>query len=408
MSEPTSLRIAIIGAGIGGLAAARVFREGNHQVTVYERNAEDAPEVGAAVGLGPNGSKMAKTLGLSRDILKPVVSSGFRSYDQHGTLLRESPMNCEKAFGSEWWMVHRQDLRAALLEAAVGRGPEIPGRPVEIVYQTAVDEVDAEHGIVTFADRSTTQVDLIIGADGVRSKARSAVVGLNQFDPVPVNLSLYRFTAPTAEVHQLLEAIPEPLSTEKGAFLLSFVADDGSNRNVVIYPCRNLEVLNFACAVPDTLLQQKSEQSWTMDGDLKEMLGHFKDFPPWLYAIMEKLDTVKLYQLRDADPIPSFVKGRVALIGDAAHPMVPYQGQGANQALEDAEGLRLFADAGASRDDVARILAKWDLLRRPRASQVQQYSRIAAAKVSPQVMMERMKFNWTYDGIGSVSDSESR
>lgn len=89
----------------------------------------------------------------------------------------------------------------------------------------------------------------------------------------------------------------------------------------------------------------------------------------------------------------------MALIGDAAHPMVPYQGQGANQALEDAEALRLFLRPGLTSNDLAGALKTWDSARRPRASQVELNSRVAAAKVSPEVILQRMRFNWTYDGI---------
>ncbi|KAH9233270.1 hypothetical protein K456DRAFT_1725351 [Colletotrichum gloeosporioides 23] len=398
MTEHTPLRVAIIGGGIAGLAAARVLRE-QHDVTVYERNASDTAEAGAAVGLGPNGTKMAKSLGLTKESLKAVVSSGFRTFDQTGALLKESRMDCAKAFGSEWWMVHRQDLKDALFEAATGEGSEWPGKPAKIVFKSRVENVDPENGLIQLGDGSIVEADLIIGADGIHSKTRAAVVGLEHPPPVPANISLYRFTVPLSQVTELLGEIPDALKSEDGTFLASFIAADGSNRNAVIYPCRNKEIMNFACAVPDSILKQQSQESWTQDGDLEEMIRHFEDFPPWLHTIMRTLSNVKLYQLRDANPLPSYAREHVALIGDAAHPMVPYQGQGANQALEDAEALRLFLRPGLTSNDLAGVLKTWDSVRRPRASQVQLNSRVAAAKVSPEVILQRMRFNWTYDGI---------
>lgn len=303
MTEHTPLRVAIIGGGIAGLAAARVLRE-QHDVTVYERNASDTAEAGAAVGLGPNGTKMAKSLGLAKESLKAVVSSGFRTFDQTGALLKESRMDCAKAFGSEWWMVHRQDLKDALFEAATGEGSEWPGKPAKIVFKSRVENVDPENGLIQLGDGSIVEADLIIGmnhsyialqvetnmtqkgADGIHSKTRAAVVGLEHPPPVPANISLCRFTVPLSQVTELLGEIPDALKSEDGTFLASSIAADGSNRNAVIYPCRNREIMNFACAVPDSILKQQSRESWTQDGDLEEMIRHLEDFPPWLHTIM--------------------------------------------------------------------------------------------------------------------------
>ncbi|KAK2772729.1 FAD binding domain protein [Colletotrichum kahawae] len=159
MTERASLRVAIIGGGIAGLAAARVLRE-QHDVTIYERNASDTAEAGAAVGLGPNGTKMANFKGLTKESLRAVVSSGFRTFDHTGALLKESRMDCAKAFGSEWWMVHRQDLKDALLEAAAGEGP---GKPAKIIFESRVENVDPENGLIQLGDGSIVEADLIIG-----------------------------------------------------------------------------------------------------------------------------------------------------------------------------------------------------------------------------------------------------
>ncbi|KAF9881535.1 hypothetical protein CkaCkLH20_00681 [Colletotrichum karsti] len=403
MTDSGRLQVAIIGGGIAGLAAARILRE-RHDVTIYERNAPETPEAGAAVGLGPNGTKMAKALGLSRESLKAVISSGFRTFDQSGNLLKESRIDCAKAFGSEWWMVHRQDLKDALFEAATSDGPKWTGNPAKVDFNSRVDGVDPMTGLITFRDGLTVKADLIIGADGIHSNVRPSIVGLDHPQPVPANLSLYRFTVPLSEMEKTLGTLPSCLDYKDGVFLSSFIAADGSNRNVVIYPCRNQELINFACAVPDSALRQGTEDSWTKDGDIEEMAGHFHDFPSWLHDIMRKVPSVKLYQLRDADPFPTYTKGVAAIIGDAAHPTVPYQGQGANQALEDAEGLKLLLRPDVTSENLSSLLSEWDRKRRPRASQIQLNSRIAAAKVSPEVIMQRMKFNWTYDGIDSCTE----
>lgn len=106
-----------------------------------------------------------------------------------------------------------------------------------------------------------------------------------------------------------------------------------------------------------------------------------------------------MWELRDHDPLPTYVRGRAVLIGDAAHAMPPFQGQGAGQAIEDAEGLSLLLDNGITRDDVPRVLQQWDSIRRPRAAQVQLNTRMASRDLNESNSWKNMEFNWTYKGI---------
>lgn len=115
---------------------------------------------------------------------------------------------------------------------------------------------------------------------------RTAVVGEGHPQPSPANLSLYRFTLPTEDISKTMGSIPAALSDESGVFLTSVIAGDESNRNAIIYPCCNREVMNFALAVPDSMLKQETEESWTKGADNLEMLEHFKDFPSWLHTLL--------------------------------------------------------------------------------------------------------------------------
>jgi len=108
---------------------------------------------------------------------------------------------------------------------------------------------------------------------------------------------------------------------------------------------------------------------------------------------------IKLWQLRDQDPLPSYVKGRTVLVGDAAHAMTPHQGQGSTQAVEDAEGFRLFLQPGVTRDDVPNILKDFDSVRRPRASTIQNNTRKVVDKRTAEEVTQFEKINWTYPGI---------
>lgn len=228
---------------------------------------------------------------------------------------------------------------------------------------------------------------------------RPLIVGDKAFDTArPSGLSAFRFTLPREAV---LEASPEIRILDKSqlATLDMIFAFDSSRRSVVMYPCRNYELLNFVVITPDSILKNETTESWSAPGDLAEMLSCFEDFPSWLLDLMELGKDIKLWQLRDQDPLPSYIKGRTVLVGDAAHAMTPHQGQGGNQAVEDAEGFRLFNDVGISRESVGKILADFDSVRRPRASQIQDNTRMAVDKRTAEEVYSFAKYNWTYPGI---------
>jgi salicylate hydroxylase len=200
----------------------------------------------------------------------------------------------------------------------------------------------------------------------------------------------------------VLERLPETSALDKNrpASLDMIVTFDGSQRSVVMYPCRNYEILNCAVIVRDSMLKTKTTESWSAPGDREEMLSNVQDFPSWVLDILKLArDDIKLWQLRDQDPLPSYIKGRTVLIGDAAHPMTPHQGQGATQAIEDTEGFLLFNDPDITRENVPNLLKDFDSVRRPRASRIQEITRWSANRKTPEEVHAMAKYNWTYPGI---------
>ncbi|KAI3399040.1 hypothetical protein diail_7840 [Diaporthe ilicicola] len=176
---------------------------------------------------------------------------------------------------------------------------------------------------------------------------------------------------------------PAMCDYSKGAFVTVVAAGD-EGRNVVMYPCRGHELMNIAFAVPDGSVRDPDQlqYSWNAAGNKEEMLEALRGFPEWIQRIFRCASRVHLFQIRDQEPLPTYVKGRTVLVGDAAHAMVPYQGQGASQAFEDAEGLdALFADV-AERDEIPGLLRMWDSVRRPRASEIQRGSRSSQEKIA--------------------------
>ncbi|GKT95757.1 FAD binding domain protein [Colletotrichum tofieldiae] len=346
-NDTNKLRIVVVGGGIAGLAAAAVLRQ-RHEVIVYDRDPASAPERGTGIGLGPNGSKMLKNaFQFSPEDVKATVCSGSRTYDKEGNLLREIT-GVTEPFGSEWLLMHRTDLRDQLLRLATGDAAKlgISGPPATVLDGVEVTGVDVDAG-----------------------RARD-----------------------------IFKGYPPAIDPSNGGFFNMMTVTDETNRNIIFYPCRNFTTLNVIARIPDSMLSFESMTSWNAEGSSEEMLDHFFDFAPWILEIMKHAEDIHLYKVKDAAPLPTYTRGRAVVVGDAAHPMTPFQGQGATQAVEDAEGLRLLLHESIDADNVSHTLRTWDSVRRPRASQVQQNSR-HVTDMSAQAQLDRMRLNWTYSGI---------
>jgi salicylate hydroxylase len=273
-------------------------------------------------------------------------------------------------------MWHRQDLHAYLRHTAIstdGNGPAAVLRT-----SSRIIRCDCVNGIVTLENEEQIEADLIVGADGIHSTVRTSVLG-REAKPQPTGFSAYRMMLSTKTIER--EAPQFSQSIRPTEPYTSMVM--AHTCRLIMGPARDGELYSIVGLVPDDRMNEDPDgaQSWVTEGDPEKMLETFKDFPTWTKEILEQAKGIGLWQLRDLDPLETWTRGRVILIGDAAHAMLPTQGQGASQAIEDAEALGSYFGNIVDRpseDLVASTLQKVFQCRFDRASLIQKYSREAA------------------------------
>ena len=343
--------IAIIGAGIGGLAVAAALRQAGIDSMVYEQ-AETFARVGAGIQQSPNAMKVHRGLGIEarlRDVGFAPTSSLNRDAIS-GKVTNDHPLGgaVEERYGAPYLTLHRGDLHAALADIV----------PADTIIHSKKLVRVTEHGrrvTLAFADGGTAEADLVIGADGAHSLVRDYIAGPEQ--PRFTGKLAYRTTLPAARLRGVDIGSPRTKWW-------------GKDRHIVIYYVTAArDEIYFTTSQPEKA-DWMTRESWSTKGDLSELRAAFLHFHSDVQAVLAAAPEVHKWGIYERDPLPSWSKGRVTLLGDACHPMTPYMASGAAMALEDAVGLsRCLADEDF--ETIEAALRTYEAIRKPRASAVQ-------------------------------------
>jgi salicylate hydroxylase len=347
--------IAIVGGGIGGLAAAAFLHRAGLAATVYEQ-AGELKEVGAGVVVAPNAARLLRALGVLGAFAERAVplETGweFRRWRDGAVLSSEDlATKCERLYGERTYTAHRADLLDAVQRA-------VPAASVRLGKRCVALDADGPRPTLTFADGERVAADVVIGADGIHSMVRAALTA--PAPPAYSGLCAFRALVPAARA---------PAFARRPAQTLWV----GPGHHLVHYPISAGELVNLVAFAP---AGDYTTESWTATAPIGELLAEFAGWDERLVSLIRAAGTPGRWALLDRAPLTRWSSGTVTLLGDAAHPMFPFFGQGAAQAIED--GAALARCLAADPADPAAALRRYESLRIPRTTRLQQVSHARA------------------------------
>jgi 6-hydroxynicotinate 3-monooxygenase len=360
------MRIAVIGAGLGGLTAAAILHRRGFAVDVYEQ-AGGFARVGAGIQMSANAMRVLRGIGVGERIERIAFRPSYwrnRDWDT-GNLRFELTLGtaAEQRHGVPYLLMHRADLHEALAAS-------VPAEKLH--FRKRLIEIDQASSGVTlkFEDGSFAEADMMVGADGVHSRVRELICG-----PQAPNISgrvAYRAVFPSS--------------------LLGDVAIEdctkwwGPDRHIVIYFTKHdRSELYFVTSVPEP---EWCAESWSAKGDLSQLRDTFAGFHPHVQAVLRACPEVHKWALLERDPLPAWSKDAIVLLGDSCHPMTPYMAQGAATSMEDAAVLARCLETSAN---VRGAFQRYEAARKERTSRVQLSSH------KNEWLKDRTETDWVYD-----------
>jgi len=343
--------IAVVGAGIAGLALAAALDRRGFSSVIFEQAAHLA-EIGAGIQIAPNASRLLHRLGLARRLGEVAVrprATEFRRWSDDGLIGRTVLGDeCERVYGAPYYTIHRADLRNAL--ASLIRADSLRlGRQLVTVRE------ESDRAVLGFADGSSHEAWVAAGADGIRSVVRAALAA---DQPAFAGFGVYRGIVPAAAVPELVR---EP----------AIRVWPGPGRHLVCYPVCAGAAVSFAATVPSAVA---GRESWDAPGTAQDLSRSFSGWNQCVRRLIGGAQQVRRLAVYDRAPIGRLSTSLLALVGDAAHPMLPFAAQGANQAIEDAMVLAACVSRGPA-GTMTLAASRYSQSRAERTARVQRQAR---------------------------------
>ncbi|KAG9236714.1 salicylate hydroxylase-like protein [Amylocarpus encephaloides] len=364
-----SLKIAIAGAGMGGLASALALaKKGFTSIDVYE-TASNLGFVGAGIQLAPNMARILDRLGVWRDIEAEAVcctETSIRQGDEDKELAHVDLRYIKEKYGYPHMVGHRSSLAGSLYEGCKRESA------IKFHFSTAIESVSSFSPKPSFTikprngEPSEITADVLLAADGVKSVIRSALLQEIHADAqiVDTQQAAYRIMLTRDE----MKKDPELLALIDKDIVTRWI---GEKRHIIAYPVSNKQIYNISTAQPDKNFAAAPSATYTTKGSKKAMMETFGDFCPMIQRMLDLVPEGEVceWKLRVHAPLPTWIHGSIALVGDACHPTLPHLAQGAAQAIEDAAVLAevLSLCPSTSPSDLHRSLRVYEEVRKERA-----------------------------------------
>jgi salicylate hydroxylase len=340
------MRVAVVGGGISGLAVAAALQRVGVSCQVYEQ-ADELTEIGAGIQVSPNGARLLHRLGMAAELdrvaVRPDAIEVRRWNDDEPLAVTPLGAACERLYGVPYYTLHRADLHAGLLSQVDPATVHLNKRCVGV----------AEHDrsvTLTFADGTTADADVVLGADGIKSSVRAQLIDDR---PRFAGHAIFRGLVPA-------ESVPDLAAQNKVVIWM------GPGQHCVSYPISSGKTVSFAASCQ---ADEAHGESWTSRASSAEVLAAYDGWSPLARSLLAGTDEVSVYLLYDREAVPGWGTDRIMLIGDAAHPMLPFGAQGASQGIEDAVAVATVL-AGATVDSAPVALRAYEQVRRARITEV--------------------------------------